>query len=255
MPVLPEFSLSGRVAMLHTTGGDHAPFLAQALAEAGALVFTIARRRELLDPVMRALETYPADHRGVVADIGRNGPTAVAESMSSFDQLEKPVDILVNDTRSLHAGPLDSVTPDEWDELHSRNLRSTFFLTQEVARRMQERQYGRIVNLVSILAERGMANITAFASTQAGLLSLTKCLALELGRSNIRVNALGLGWFTTEDLSLEQQQQELLVRFTPLRRKGHPRDVGPLLVYLCSEVCDYATGQPVYVDGGLNAHP
>ena len=255
MPVLPEFSLSGRTAVLHTTGGDHAPFFAQALAQAGAVVFTIARRQDLLDPVLQALESYPADHRGAVADIGRNGPTAVSEAMSSFDQLEKPVDILVNDTRSLLAGPLNAVTPGEWDELHSRNLRSAFFLTQEVARRMLDRQYGRIVNLVSILAERGMANSTAFASTQAGLLSLTKNLALELGRSNIRVNALGLGWFTTEDLPLEQQQQELLVRFTPLRRKGHPRDVGPLLVYLCAEACDYATGQPVYVDGGLNAHP
>ena len=255
MPVLPEFSLSGRTVVLHTTGSDHAPFFAQALAQAGAVVFTIARRQELLDPVLQALSGYAEDHRGVVADIGCNGPTAATEAMSAFDQVDRSVDILVNDTRSPYAGPLDAVTPDEWDKLHSRNLRSAFFLTQEVARRMQERQYGRIVNLVSILAERGMANSTAFASTQAGLLSLTKCLALELGRSNIRVNALGLGWFTTEDLPLEQQQQELLVRFTPLRRKGHPRDVGPLLVYLCSEACDYATGQPVYVDGGLNAHP
>ena len=255
MPVLSEFSLSGRAVILHTTGGDHAPFFAQALAQAGAVVFTIARRRDLLDPVLQALESYPSDHRGVVADIGRNGSSDLAPAMTAFDQMDMPVDILVNDTRSLLAGPIDSVTRDEWEELHSRNLRSTFFLTQEVARRMLDREYGRIVNLVSILAERGMANSTAFASTQAGLLSLTKCLALELGRSNIRVNALGLGWFTTEELPLEQQQQELLVRFTPLRRKGHPSEVGPLLVYLCSDACDYATGQPVYVDGGLNAHP
>ena len=255
MPVLPEFSLSGRVAVLHTTGSDHAPFFALALAQAGAFVFTIARRQDLLDPVLESLSSYSADHRGVVADVGRDGPAGVAAAMSSFDQLDRPVDILVNDTRSLHAGPLDAITPHEWDELHSRNIRSTFFLIQEVARRMQASQYGRIVNLVSILAERGMANSTAFASTQAGLLSLTKCLALELARSNIRVNALGLGWFTAEDIPLEVQQQELLVRFTPLRRKGHPSDVGPLLVYLSSEACDYSTGQPVYVDGGLNAHP
>ena len=255
MPVLSEFSLSGRVAVLHTTGGDHGPFFAQALAQAGALVFTVARRQELLDPVLESLSSYSGDHRGVVADIGRNGPSDLARAMEQFDQLDKHVDILVNDTRSLLARPFDATTHQEWDELHSRNLRSTFFLTQEVARRMLDRRYGRIVNVISILAERAMGNSTAFASTQAGLLSLTKCLALELGTSNIRVNALGLGWFTTEDLPLEQQQQELLVRFTPLRRKGHPRDIGPLLVYLSSEACDYATGQPVYVDGGLNAHP
>ena len=100
-----------------------------------------------------------------------------------------------------------------------------------------------------------MVNGSAFAASQAAVLSLTRSLAVELGTSNIRVNALGSGWTTAEDIPLEVQQEELLVRYTPLRRKGHPRDIGPLLVYLCSEFCDYSTGQPVYVDGGLNAHP
>ena len=100
-----------------------------------------------------------------------------------------------------------------------------------------------------------MINGSAFAASQAAILSLTRSLAVELGTSNIRVNALGTGWSTAEDIPLEVQQEELLVRYTPLRRKGHPRDIGPLLVYLCSEACDYTTGQAVYVDGGLNAHP
>jgi NAD(P)-dependent dehydrogenase (short-subunit alcohol dehydrogenase family) len=120
---------------------------------------------------------------------------------------------------------------------------------------MVHQEYGRIVNLISVMAERGVINGSAFSSTQAGLLSLTRSLAVEWGRHNIRVNALGTGWTTAEDIPLEVQREELLVRYTPLRRKGVPRDIGPLLVYLCSESCDYSTGQPVYVDGGLNAHP
>ena len=100
-----------------------------------------------------------------------------------------------------------------------------------------------------------MINGSAFAMTQASVLSLTRSLAVELGKNNIRVNALGTGWYTAQDVPLEVQQEELLVRYTPLRRKGIPDDIGPLLVYLCSESCDYTTGQPVYVDGGLNAHP
>ena len=84
---------------------------------------------------------------------------------------------------------------------------------------------------------------------------MTRSLAVELGTSNIRVNALGTGWTTAEEIPLEVQREELLVRYTPLRRKGHPRDIGPLMVYLASESCDYTTGQAVYVDGGLNAHP
>ena len=255
MPVLPAFSLAGRVAMLHTSGGDQAPFLAQAMAEAGATIFVVARRQHLLEPVLEALNQYPGGHEGKAADVGSDDPSELARAMESFDRLHGQVDILVNDVRSMLARPLSDITLQEWDELHSRNVRATFLLCQEVARRMQQRQYGRIVNLVSILAERGMINGSAFAATQAAVLSLTRSLAVELGRSNIRVNALGTGWYTAEEIPLDAQQEELLVRFIPLRRKGHPRDIGPLLVYLASESCDYVSGQPVYVDGGLNAHP
>jgi NAD(P)-dependent dehydrogenase (short-subunit alcohol dehydrogenase family) len=130
-----------------------------------------------------------------------------------------------------------------------------FMLCKAFGQRMLQQQYGRIVNLVSVLAERGIINGSAFAASQAALLSLTRSLAVEWGRHNIRVNALGTGWSSADDILPEVQQEELLVRYTPLRRKGHPRDIGPLLVYLCSEACDYSTGQTVYVDGGLNAHP
>ena len=120
---------------------------------------------------------------------------------------------------------------------------------------MLDQQYGRVVNIISGLAERGMVNAAAYAVSQAGLLALTRSLAVEWGPHNIRVNAIGTGWTTADNIPLEVQQQERLVRYIPLRRKGHPAELGPLLVYLCSPACDYTTGQPVYIDGGLNAHP
>jgi NAD(P)-dependent dehydrogenase (short-subunit alcohol dehydrogenase family) len=251
MPVLPEFSLSGKAAILATTGGDLGPLLAQALAEAGASVFVLARRQEQLDAALTAL--HGDGHQGSVADL--TSTAGVAAALSAFDRQHDRLDILVIDARSFFARPFNEVTLEEWDELHSRNVRATFLLCQAAGRRMADQQYGRVVNLVSVLAERGMINGAAFAASQAGVLALTRSLAVEWGRQNIRVNALGVGWYSAEDAPLEVQQQELLVRYTPLRRKGHPRDIGPLLVYLCSEACDYSTGQPVYVDGGLNAHP
>ena len=252
MPVLPEFSLSGRIAVLATAGGDQAPWLAQALAEAGASVFAVARRQPHLDAIMEALDGHPA-LGGVVADMAT--PSGLGQFVEALDRQNRPVDILVNDARSMFAQPIGEITLDDWDQVLSRNLKATFLITQEIGRRMVEQGYGRIVNVVSELAERGMINGSAFAASQAGVLSLTRCLALEWGRHNIRVNALGTGLFTAEDVPLDVQQEDLLVRYTPLRRMGHPRDIGPLLVYLCSEACDYTTGQPVYVDGGLNARP
>ena len=251
MPVLHEFNLSGKVAILYVAGGDQAPVLAQALSEAEASVFVVARQRKLLDSVLSGLGGV--NHGGAVSPLA--SATDLTETMAAFDAQHPRVDILVNDARSFFAKPVTEISPEEWDELHLRNVRATFMLSQEVGRRMIDRRYGRIVNLVSVLAERGMINGSAFGASQAALLSLTRSLAVEWGRHNIRVNALGTGWYTAEEVPLEVQQEELLVRYTPLRRKGHPRDLGPLLVYLCSEACDYATGQPIYIDGGLNAHP
>jgi NAD(P)-dependent dehydrogenase (short-subunit alcohol dehydrogenase family) len=251
LPVLPEFSLSGRVAVLYTSGGDEAPWLARALAEAGASVFVVARLQKSLDAVLTALSD--GDHSGALLPVA--GYSDLSDLGDAFDLQYRQADILVNDARSFFAMPFLDICLAEWEEVHSRNFRSVVMFCKLFGRRMVQQQYGRIVNLISVMAERGLINGSAFSATQAGLLSLTRSLSVEWGRHNIRVNALGTGWTTAEDVPLEEQSKELLVRYTPLRRKGHPRDIGPLLVYLCSEACDYATGQPVYVDGGLNAHP
>jgi NAD(P)-dependent dehydrogenase (short-subunit alcohol dehydrogenase family) len=218
MPVLTEYNLSGRVAILNTAGGAEAPILAQALAEAGAAVFILARRQHLLDAVLATLGGKASG--GVVADL--TSPAGVTQAMKAFDQQHRRADILVNDSRSFFARPFIEISLEEWDEVHSRNVRATFLLCQEVGQRMIHQRYGRIVNLVSVLAERGMINGSAFSASQAALLSLTRSLGVEWGKHNIRVNALGTGWYSAEEVPLERQQEELLVRYTPLRRKGSP---------------------------------
>ncbi|HCP22794.1 MAG: SDR family oxidoreductase [SAR202 cluster bacterium] len=250
MPVLPEYDLSGKTAILSTSGGKEAPFLAQALAEAGAAVFAVGRTQALLDAVLASL---PAGSTGAVMDA--NQPDSAKNVMAQFDQSHDKVDILVNDARSAYAQPLEDISASDWDAVQTRNAKAPFLLSQQVLPRMAHAEYGRVVNMISELAERGMINGSAFAASQAAVLSLTRSLAVEWSRFNIRINAIGTGLIDTEGQSLESQQEELLVRYTPLRRKGNPNDIGPLLVYLCSEYCDYSTGQPVYVDGGLNAHP
>ncbi len=250
MPVLPEYGLRGKAAVFATSGGGEAPFLAGALAEAGADVFAVARTQSLLDAVMAAL---PSGSSGAVMNPGSD--VSAARVMDELDRRHGRVDILVNDCRSMYAAPFADIPQLVWEEVQTRNVKMPFLLSQQVLPRMANREYGRVVNVVSELAERGMINGSAFAASQAALLSLTRSLAVEWGQRNIRVNALGAGWIDSTGQPVEQQLEELLVRYTPLRRKGSPEDLGPLLVYLCSESCDYSTGQPVYVDGGLNAHP
>jgi len=250
MPVLPEYSLSGKTAILATSGGGEAPVLGQALVEAGASVFTVARTQALLNAVLKSL---PSDSTGAVMDACVSD--SAKNAMEQFDRTHSKVDILVNDVRSMYAQPLEQISVDEWDAVQNRNAKAPFLLSQQVLPRMAKSEYGRVVNMISELAERGMTNGSAFAASQAAVLALTRSLAVEWSRFNIRINAIGTGWMDTGNQPLEEQQEELLVRYTPLRRKGTPNDIGPLLVYLCSESCDYSTGQPVYIDGGLNAHP
>jgi gluconate 5-dehydrogenase len=250
MPVLPEYGLSGQVAIFATSGGDEGPFLASALAEAGASVFTVARTQALLEAVLASL---PSRSSGAVMNAGSD--VSAGRVMADFDRLHDRVDVLVNDCRSMFAAPLSEIRQLDFEEVQTRNVKMPFLLAQQVLPRMASREYGRVVSVVSELAERGMVNGSAFAATQAAQLSLTRSLAVEWGKHNIRVNALGTGWIDSTNQPIEQQLEELLVRYTPLRRKGRPEDIAPLLVYLCSESCDYSTGQPVYVDGGLNAHP
>jgi len=184
-----------------------------------------------------------------------NNPDSAKAAMAQFDIAHSNVDILVNDHRSMFARPLEDISAEEWDTVQTRNSKATYLISQQVLPRMAKAESGRIVNMISELAERGMINGSAFAASQAAVLALTRSFAVEWSHFNIRINAIGTGLMDTEGQSLETQQEELLVRYTPLRRKGNPSDIGPLLVYLCSEFCDYSTGQPVYVDGGLNAHP
>ena len=250
MSVLPEYDLTGKTAILATSGGREAPFLAQALVEAGSSVFVVARTQALWDAVSASL---PSGFDGAVMDAGVPGSAKAV--MEQFDRSHDKVDILVNDHRSMFARPLEDIGADEWDAVQTRNTKATFLISQQVLPRMAKAESGRVVNMISELAERGMINGSAFAASQAGILALTRSFAVEWSRFNIRINAIGTGLIDTEGQTIEKQQEELLVRYTPLRRKGNPSDIGPLLVYLCSEFCDYSTGQAVYVDGGLNAHP
>ena len=249
-----EFSLAGRTAIVASAGGDESPFLAAALAEAGASVFAVARHDATADAIADAVTAVTG--RETHRHVGRwDTPDAASAVVGAFTTAHPRVDILVNDTRSFFAKPAADIALAEWDELHARNVRATFMLSQAVGQRMLDQRYGRIVNVISNLAERAVINCSAYSATQAAVLSLTRSLAVEWGRSEIRVNAVGSGWSIAEDIPLETQREELLVRYTPMRRKGHPRDLAAMLVYLCSPHCDYPSGQPVYIDGGLNAHP
>ena len=253
MAIIEEFMLRDKVALVASDGGMFTPYIAEVLAEAGARVCVLSRTQPSVDEAVSVVSKHGVDGIGGTCDL--SDEEAVGSAIRELLARRGRVDILVNSFLSEFAKPFEDVTATEFDAVQERNVKPVFLMCREVGKQMMEQGGGRIVNMISGLAERGLSNSAAYSASQGAVLQLTRSLALEWGKRNIRVNAIGTGWFSDADLPPEEAQKELLVRYTPLRRRGHPRDIAPLLVYLASDACDYTTGHPVYVDGGLMAHP
>ena len=247
-----EWSLAGKRALITADRRGWTPILASALAEAGADVAIAGWRSEHVAPAARAVEAQGRRTQQVVADlaIGDEVRRVVSQVVAQWDGL----DILVNNAQAQFGKPFVDVSEEEWDRLMGYNVRSMFLLSQEAGRQMLHQGGGRIINVISGLAERGLSNSVAYCASQGAALQLTRALALEWSREGIRVNAIAAGWMSMEQISREEADQDPLARFIPLRRLGHPQELAPLLVYLASDACDYVTGQAIFVDGGAIAH-
>ena len=181
-----------------------------------------------------------------------NADDVEAMTQRVVDEFGK-VDILVNNARAEFGKPFENVLEGEWQRLMDFNVKSMFLCSQAAGRRMLAQESGHIVNIGSGLALRGLWNSVAACAASGAVAQITSSLALEWSRRGIRVNGIGAGWITPEEPT-EESQRELLVRYLPSRRKGHPNDLCGLLVYLASDACDFVTGQTIYIDGGALAH-
>ena len=251
MPIPQEWNLSGKTAVLTADRRGWSPFLAAALAEAGADVAIAGSARSDAADAAKAVERHGRRALTIAADI-TNAADVEAMAQQVVSEFGK-VDILVNNARAEFGKPFEDVAESEWQTLMDFNVKSMYLCSQAVGKRMLAQSSGRIVNIGSGLAVRGLWNSVAACAAAGAVNQLTSALALEWSRRGIRVNAIGAGWIATE-APTEETQRELLVRYLPSRRKGHPTDLCALLVYLASDACDFVTGQTIYIDGGALAH-
>ena len=251
MPVPQEWNLSGKTALLTADRRGWSPSLAAALAEAGADLAIAGSPRS--DAADAAQAVQRQGRRALALDADLTNAAAVesmtARALSEFGK----IDILVNNARADFGKPFEEVSEWEWQTLMDFNVKSMYLCSQAVGKHMLAQGGGRIVNIGSGLAARGLWNSVAACAAAGAVQQFTAALALEWARRGIRVNAIGAGWITPEPQT-EESQRELLVRYLPSRRKGHPDDLAALLVYLASDACDFVTGQTIFVDGGALAH-
>ncbi len=238
------FSLQGRRAMVTGASGLLGAHFARVLHGAGAEVVLAARR---LDACAALAAELGGGARAVALDVQK--PETIA---ASFDAAG-PLDILVNNAGIAATAPFLEHALEDWDRVLDVNLRGAFLVGQEAARRMvAAKSGGSIVNLASVLAARVIPGVAGYTAAKAGLVHLTRQMAVELARHGIRVNAIAPGYIASDINAgfFETEAGKAMIKRIPQRRLGRPEDLtGPLLL-LASDAGAHMTGSVVTVDGG-----
>jgi len=247
-----EFSLAGKVAVVGGAGRSWLNTIASALAEAGADIALFGQETKEMEAAAQEAKKQ-----------GRRTLTFKTD-ITNYQQIEKmagavvsqwgKIDRLINSFDLQFAKPFTQITDDEWNKVMSINLNAVFLGIRVVSKHMIEKKEGKIITITSGLAERGLPNSAAYCASKAAIGGLTKALALEWARQNIRVNAIALGWMSEGAEAQNSDSKALLTRYVPVARLGKPDDLGAALVYLASDASSFVTGSTYFVTGGVMAH-
>jgi 3-oxoacyl-[acyl-carrier protein] reductase len=270
-----EIDLSGRVALV--TGGSRGLGRADALTlgRAGADVVIAdiqvesdegadAERYGVLAQVARAQGLiYTESTVREIEELGRRA-LAVKCDVTDRDQVDAavgriagelgPVDVLVNNAGTLdHVAQLVQQSPELWERDLQVNLTGAFNCAQAVWPAMREQGWGRIVNMASVAGTLGGFGQASYSTTKAGVIGLTRTLALEGGRHGITANAIVPGIIGTEAFNLgNPEMNERMIQRTVMRRPGEPQDIANMIAFLCSDLAGYITGAAIPIAGGID---
>jgi 3-oxoacyl-[acyl-carrier protein] reductase len=245
------FSLSGRVALVTGASSGLGARFAQVLAANGASVALVARRKERLDELQKTLAAGGAKAVAIEADV--TDRDAMTRAFDQAEQAFGTVTILVNNAGVAHSTRAVDLSAEEYRKVVGTNLDAVFFTAQEAAKRMlAANARGAIVNIASVLGLNVAKGTAAYAIAKAGVIQMTKALALELAFKGVRVNAIAPGWFVTEINHdyLTSEAGQKLTRDIPIGRFGKDGDLDGALLLLASDAGSYMTGATVVVDGG-----
>ncbi|HTW58989.1 MAG TPA: glucose 1-dehydrogenase [Terriglobales bacterium] len=247
------FDLSGRVAIVTGASRGLGQQMARALAKAGADLVITSRNATRLAAFEDELKG--AGRRALSLELDVRNRQSIQEMAATAEKSYGRLDILVNNAGCNVRKPALDVTWDDWNLILDTNLRGSFFVAQEVARRMIPRGYGRIINIGSVTSVAGYAGLAPYGASRGGIKQMTMSLADDWGRHGVTVNCLAPGWFCTEQNKVLYENKEWLEYLRdriPVKRPGELRDLDAAVVFLAAESSRYITGQTLLVDGGIS---
>ena len=247
------FDLTGQVALITGASRGLGQYFARALAKAGADLILTSRRKDDMLPFVAEIQALGRRALPLALDVrDQHSIEAMAETaQAGFGR----IDILVNNAGCNVRKPAFDVTWEDWNLILDTNLRGSFFVAQQIAKRMAPRGYGRIVNIGSVTSVFGYAGLAPYGASRGGIRQLTMSLADDWGKYGITVNCLAPGWFQTAQNKVLYEDQEwvdYLVDRIPLKRPGKPTDLDGAVVFLASDAGEYMTAQTLLIDGGIS---
>jgi NAD(P)-dependent dehydrogenase (short-subunit alcohol dehydrogenase family) len=257
--VAMEINFEGKIALVTGASSGLGARFAKVLAEAGAHVVLAARRVERLKELRAEIESHGGAASVVTLDV--TDYASIKSAIAHAETEAGPIDILVNNSGVSNTRRLVDVTPEDYAFVMDCNLRGAFFVAQEVAKRMIQRAKGepnkqhRIVNIASVAGLKVLPQIGVYCMSKAGVVQMTRAMAVEWGRFGINVNAICPGYIETElnrdHFATEQGQQ--LISMLPRKRLGKPEDLDGMLLLLAGDDSAFINGAIMTADDGMAA--
>jgi 3-oxoacyl-[acyl-carrier protein] reductase len=245
------FSLKDKVALVTGASQGIGRVTALALSQAGAKVAVAARNEEKLVNLVSEIEAAGGSALAVKMDVADAEQVRVGfkQVLEKFRRL----DILVNNAAITRDGLSIRMKQDDWEAVLKTNLTGAHLCTQQALSTMMRARAGRIINISSVVAQSGNAGQANYVAAKAGLIGLTKAVAIEIASRHITVNAVAPGFIETPmtDVLPDKVKEELKTRI-PLGRMGSPREVAAAIVFLASDEAGYITGHVLNVNGGMH---
>jgi NAD(P)-dependent dehydrogenase (short-subunit alcohol dehydrogenase family) len=250
-----SIDLSGKTAVVSGSGRGIGRAIALGMARAGADVVVFSRTEEEFRDTAAAIEAIGRRALAMRVDVSR--PEEVNGMFETTLREFGKVDIMVNNAGISHIYTLmEDVEREDYAAIMNTNISGTYHCNQKVIPVMKEQGGGCIINIASMSALKALYRCSAYSASKGAILSLTRTMAIELARFNIRVNAICPGYVHTrmmEELLSDPKISQRINYAIPMRRIGEPEEIAPIAAFLASDAASYVTGAVICVDGGLSA--